>query len=122
VCRSGSVPVLVFLHHGVDDPGGGVFIGPAAVYVSECFATLGVTVCRERARLRPSGQGQLAALPHGGGDAELRTRLPPHGLAVAPPGRRPEMLSARRLRCELVIGSSLSVVAGSDFCGLLAGL
>ena len=74
------------------------------------------------ARLRPSGHGRLAALPHVGGDAELRTRLPPHGLAAATPGRRPEMLGARRLRCEPVIGSSLSVVTGSDFCGLLSDL
>ena len=35
------MPVLAFLH-GVDDPAGGVFIGPVAVYVSEFFATLGV--------------------------------------------------------------------------------
>jgi hypothetical protein len=37
------VHVLVFLQHGVDDPGGGVFIGPVAVYISEFFAILGVS-------------------------------------------------------------------------------
>jgi hypothetical protein len=36
------VPVLVFFHHTVDAPVGGVFIGLVAVYVSEFFATLGV--------------------------------------------------------------------------------
>jgi hypothetical protein len=36
--------ILVFFHRGVDRPVGGVFIGLAAVYVSEFFATLGVPV------------------------------------------------------------------------------
>jgi hypothetical protein len=37
-----ALGIVVFFHHGVDRPVGGVFIGLAAVYVSEFFATVGV--------------------------------------------------------------------------------
>jgi hypothetical protein len=37
-----ALGIVVFFHHGVDRPVGGVFIGLAAVYVSEFFATIGV--------------------------------------------------------------------------------
>ena len=46
-------------------------------------------VCRSSTRLRPSGHRRLAALPHVGGAAELRSGIPPHGLAAATPGCRP---------------------------------
>jgi hypothetical protein len=37
-----ALGIVVFFHQGVDRPVGGVFIGLAAVYVSEFFATIGV--------------------------------------------------------------------------------
>jgi hypothetical protein len=37
-----ALGIVVFFHHGVDRPAGGVFIGLVAVYVSEFFATVGV--------------------------------------------------------------------------------
>jgi hypothetical protein len=39
--------IVVFFHRGVDDPVGGAFIGLAAVYVSEFFATLGVPLAEK---------------------------------------------------------------------------
>jgi hypothetical protein len=37
-----TLGIVVFFHHGVDRPVGGVFIGLTAVYVAEFFATIGV--------------------------------------------------------------------------------
>jgi hypothetical protein len=42
-----ALGIVVFFHHGVDRPVGGVFIGLAAVYVSEFFATIGVPVAEK---------------------------------------------------------------------------
>ena len=37
-----ALGVMVFFHHGADEPVGGVFIGLTAVYVCEFFSTLGM--------------------------------------------------------------------------------
>jgi hypothetical protein len=72
----------------VDDPGAGVLIALAAVYVSEYFATLGGPF-GEKALAFFIWARQLAAVPHVGGNAELRSGSPLMGLAAATPGCRP---------------------------------
>ena len=66
-----------------------MFIGLAAVYVSEFFAILGVSLAGQAPGFAHLGTaGWLVALTSGG-EAELRGGLPPHGLGAATPGCRP---------------------------------
>jgi hypothetical protein len=56
-----------------------VVIGLVAEYVNEFSAILGVPFASKANRFRPSEPDRLAALPHVGGDPELRSGLLPHG-------------------------------------------
>ena len=86
-------------------------------------------VCRRPGRFRSPGSGLVHLRTAGwllslmlGGAAQHRSGVPPHGFAAPTLGAGREMLGARRLGYESLIGSSPSVVAEAHFGGLLAGL
>ena len=62
-----------------------MFVGLAAVYVSEFFAILGVSFAGKALGFVHLGTAGWL-LPHVGGDAELGSGLSPHGLAAATRG------------------------------------
>jgi hypothetical protein len=67
-----------------------VFIRLAAVYVSTFVAVLDSSFAGKALGFLDLGTSGGSAFPRVGGDAELRSGLPPHGLAAATPGCRPE--------------------------------